>query len=61
VPTLVISGEEDPMIPAAEMGEWAAQIRGSKHVVIPGTGHLPNFEDPGAFNRAATAFIATLT
>ncbi len=57
VPTLVISGEEDPMIPVAEMKGWAELIPDSRHVVIPGTGHLPNLEDPGAFNRAVTDFL----
>ena len=57
VPTLVISGEEDPMIPATEMEEWAARIPGALHVVIPGTGHLPNLEDPIEFNRAVRDFL----
>jgi pimeloyl-ACP methyl ester carboxylesterase len=58
VPTLVISGEEDPMIPPAEMAQWAALIPNSRHVVIPATGHLPNLEDPPAFNRAVADFLA---
>jgi pimeloyl-ACP methyl ester carboxylesterase len=61
VPALAISGEEDPLIPAAEMREWAPQIPDARQVVIPGTGHLPNLEDPEAFNRAVAAFVAELT
>jgi len=57
VPTLVISGEEDPMIPPAEMAAWAALIPDARHVVIPATGHLPNLEDAPAFNRAVTDFL----
>ena len=57
VPTLVISGEEDPNIPVAEMRDWATLIPGSRHVVIPRTGHLPNLEDPEAFNGALAAFL----
>ncbi|HUG82032.1 MAG TPA: alpha/beta fold hydrolase [Bryobacterales bacterium] len=60
VPTLVVSGEEDPLIPAAEMRDFAALIPDARHVVIPGTGHLPNLEDPEAFNRAVAAFIEEL-
>ena len=60
VPTLVISGEEDPMIPPAEMAEWAALIPDSRHVVIPKTGHLPNLEDPEAFNRAVADFLSEI-
>ncbi|MDA1312789.1 MAG: alpha/beta fold hydrolase [Acidobacteria bacterium] len=58
VPTLVISGQEDPLIPASEMGGWAALIPDARHVVIPRTGHLPNLEDPKAFNRAVAGFLA---
>ncbi len=60
VPTLVISGEEDPMIPAAEMEEWAALIPGARHVVIPAAGHLPNLEEPLEFNRVLAQFIEAL-
>jgi pimeloyl-ACP methyl ester carboxylesterase len=60
VPTLVISGQEDPMIPSAEMGEWAARIPGARHVVIPRTGHLPNLEEPLEFNRTLAQFIGAL-
>ena len=60
VPTLVVSGAEDPMIPASEMAEWAALIPDAHHVVIPATGHLPNLEDPSAFNRAVVDFLAAL-
>lgn len=58
VPTLVISGAEDPMIPATEMADWAALIPDARHVVIPATGHLPNVEEPTAFNRAVAEFLA---
>lgn len=60
VPTLVISGKEDPMIPPSEMAEWAALIPDVRHVIIPATGHLPNLEDPDAFNRAVTDFLAEI-
>ena len=58
VPTLVISGAEDPMIPPAEMADWTALIPDARHVVIPATGHLPNLEDPPAFNRPVADFLA---
>lgn len=60
VPTLVISGAEDPMIPAAQMAEWAALIPDARHVVISATGHLPNLEDAPAFNRAVTDFLTAI-
>ena len=60
VPTLVVSGEGDPMIPAVEMGAWASVIPDARHVIIPRTGHLPNLEDPQAFNRAVANFLAEI-
>ena len=40
VPTLVITGEEDEMIPVEESRRIAEAIRGAKLVIIPGAGHL---------------------
>ena len=52
VPTLVITGEEDEMIPVEESRRIASGIRGAKLVIIPGAGHLANLEQPDAFNDA---------
>lgn len=60
VPTLVITGEEDEMIPVDESRRMAAAIRGSQLVIIPNAGHLANFEQPEAFNAALRQFLATL-
>jgi pimeloyl-ACP methyl ester carboxylesterase len=60
VPTLVIAGEEDTLIPIPEAEKMAAAIRGSKLVKIPAAGHLSNLEQPDAFNHALTAFLAAL-
>ena len=60
VPTLVISGEEDPMIPVVEMRDWAALIPDARHVVIPLTGHLPNLEEPAVFDEAVKIFLKTM-
>ena len=60
VPTLVITGQEDEMIPVEESLRIASGIRGAKLVVIPGAGHLANLEQPDAFNAALNAFLSTL-
>ena len=39
VPTLVIHGESDPLLPVAAGKEIAAAVRGSTFVGIPGMGH----------------------
>lgn len=60
VPTLVITGEEDEMIPVDESRRMAGAIDGATLVIIPGAGHLANLEQPDAFNNALNTFLATL-
>lgn len=60
VPTLVITGEEDEMIPVEESRRIAASVPNAKLVIIPGAGHLANVEQPDAFNAAVSAFLASL-
>ena len=60
VPTLVITGAEDEMIPVEESRRIAAAIGGAKLVIIPGAGHLANLEQPEAFNAALNGFLAAL-
>jgi pimeloyl-ACP methyl ester carboxylesterase len=59
-PTIVIHGEEDQMIPFAEAQRMAQTIKGARVARIPGAGHLPNLESPGAFNAALSTFFAAL-
>jgi 3-oxoadipate enol-lactonase len=60
VPTLVITGAEDEMIPVEESRKMASAIPGAKLVIIPGAGHLANLEQPDAFNAALNGFLAAL-
>jgi 3-oxoadipate enol-lactonase len=60
VPTLVITGEQDEMIPVDESRRMAAAIPGATLVIVPGAGHLANMEQPAAFNTALNNFLATL-
>jgi pimeloyl-ACP methyl ester carboxylesterase len=60
VPTLVITGAEDEMIPVEESRRMAGAIRGARLVIIPGAGHLANLEQPDAFNAALNEFLAAL-
>jgi 3-oxoadipate enol-lactonase len=59
-PTLVISGADDAITPAAEAREWSAKIKGAKYVEIPGAGHLANLERPKLFNQAVSDWLGTL-
>jgi pimeloyl-ACP methyl ester carboxylesterase len=59
VPTLLVSGEYDRIIPAA-MGAQAAQLNPQvQHVVIPDTAHFPMLEDAPTYLQTVRAFLAT--
>jgi 3-oxoadipate enol-lactonase len=60
VPALVITGEEDEMIPVDESRRMAEAINGARLVIIPRAGHLANLEQPDAFNNALNTFLTTL-
>jgi 3-oxoadipate enol-lactonase len=60
VPALVVTGEEDELIPIDESRAIANAITGSTLVVIPRAGHLSNLEQPDAFNHALNTFLAKL-
>jgi 3-oxoadipate enol-lactonase len=60
VPTLIIVGEEDSLIPVDESQRLADAIPGAKLVAIPAAGHLSNLEQPDAFNHALDAFLVSL-
>jgi pimeloyl-ACP methyl ester carboxylesterase len=59
-PTLVIVGNEDVPDVLAISDRLAAGIGGARKVVMHGTAHLPNMEDPAAFNRIVRGFLADL-
>lgn len=60
VPTLVVAGAEDAIMPVAEQRAMADAIPGARWVEIPGAGHVAPFERPAAFNHAVTEFLLTL-
>jgi pimeloyl-ACP methyl ester carboxylesterase len=56
VPTLVIVGDEDA--PAVDASRFlAGTIPGARLLVLPGTGHTLNLEEPAAFNAAMLQFL----
>ena len=57
VPTLVICGETDTPFMQPSRNLHAA-IPGSEFALIPGSGHGPQMETPGEFNRVLTEFLA---
>ncbi len=56
-PTLVVTGEADPVAPPESGDELAAAIPGATHVVIAGAAHIANVEQPDAFTAALLAHL----
>jgi 3-oxoadipate enol-lactonase len=57
VPTLVITGADDVLIPSSESEKLAQAIQGAQLAVIPRAGHLVAFEQPDEFNRVLQAWL----
>ena len=58
VPTLILAGEHDRIVPPSTAAALKAAIPGAQLVTIPNTGHLSGQEDPVAYNGALRTFLA---
>jgi len=56
VPTLLIWGELDARSPLSVARQFEQSIPNTKLVVIPGSGHVSNLEQPEQFNEAVREF-----
>jgi len=56
-PVLIIVGEEDEFTPVRVAEGMQQQIRNAELVVIKAASHMPNMEQPDAFNKALAAFL----
>jgi pimeloyl-ACP methyl ester carboxylesterase len=57
VPTLVLWGGRDRLIPPAVAQQFTRDIAGSRLVVFPQLGHVPHEEDPAATLAAVEPFL----
>lgn len=60
-PTQIIVGELDQATPPSDARLMADQIPGARLALIPSAAHLANLEQPEAFNKIVTSFVADLT
>lgn len=60
IPSLVVCGTEDKMMPPAFSEYLGAHIPGAGVALIPGAGHFVMMENPEAFNKALTDFVNKL-
>jgi pimeloyl-ACP methyl ester carboxylesterase len=60
IPILVITGDDDRIVPTANSTQLAGAIPNSKLVIIQNAGHVPHEEQPALFMQAAEEFIKNL-
>lgn len=60
VPTLVITGDDDRIVPTQESITLASEIANADLIVLPACGHLPQEECPTGVMEAVNRFITRL-
>jgi 3-oxoadipate enol-lactonase len=60
VPTLVIAGAQDQVVPCEEMRLMSQAIPNSRFIALPGAGHLSNLEAAAPFAEAMASFLGLL-
>jgi pimeloyl-ACP methyl ester carboxylesterase len=56
LPTLIVWGEDDSIIPAKHGLEAHEEMPGSRFEVFPGAGHMPHHDDPERFAEILAEF-----
>lgn len=59
LPTLIVWGEQDPLIPVRHGVLAHERIAGSRLEVFPGAGHFPHLDDPQRFAETLLDFVRT--
>ena len=57
MPSLLLSGEYDPMLPDGDCARWLRNRLNSR-VVIPGAGHFIHADAPGLYAQTIAAYLA---
>jgi YbgC/YbaW family acyl-CoA thioester hydrolase len=60
LPTLVVVGEDDEIIPSQRAKAMAEGIPGARYAVIAGAGHLPPVERPSATTQVLLDFLRSI-
>ena len=59
VPTMIVWGDDDRIIPVEHGIRAHEEIEGSRLEVLEGVGHFPHAEDPARFVEVLADFVAT--
>jgi pimeloyl-ACP methyl ester carboxylesterase len=57
VPTLIVWGESDRIVPVKDAKEFEKTIEDARKVIFDDTGHVPQLERPEAFNAELREFL----
>lgn len=60
VPTLVVWGADDRILPPPYGEAWRDRVPGARLVALPDCGHAPQIEQPRAFAQAFDTFVSSL-
>jgi pimeloyl-ACP methyl ester carboxylesterase len=60
LPTLILAGEKDQLVPPANASRFATAIPGSRLILYPNTGHVPQEEAADRSAADVAAFLAGL-
>jgi len=60
MPTLVITGDDDRIVPTEQSVRLAGELPNAELVVIPNCGHVPHEECPQEFLQAVRRFVSKL-
>lgn len=61
LPVLVITGDDDRIVPTADSIRLAGELPNAELVVIEAAGHVPHEEQPGEFMTAVQAFLTKIS
>ena len=59
LPTRIVWGEQDAILPSAYAAEWARLVQGARVSLIPDCGHAPQIETPTELESIVRNFIAS--
>jgi pimeloyl-ACP methyl ester carboxylesterase len=60
LPVLVITGDDDRIVPTQDSIRLAGELPNARLVIIPQAGHVPHEERPDLFTQATNEFITSL-
>lgn len=59
IPTLLIHGEKDSLIPLRDVVSASALIPGARLEIFPSSGHVPSLEEADRFNKLVIRFFSS--